>query len=124
MKTSTACKIVQQNLKVAQERMKVWYDRKAHKRSFNSGNKILVLLPIPGHPLQARYSGPYVVEDKVNDVNYIVQTPERRKRRRMPCEYAESLLREEFTSGLSQIEYSKASGCICQCSSISQSSKC
>jgi len=54
-KMSTACKLAQQNLKAAQQRIKVWYDRKAHKRSFNLGDKVLVLLPIPGHPLQARY---------------------------------------------------------------------
>jgi len=78
---STACKVAQQNLKAAQQRMTMWYDRRSHKRSFNPGDKVLILLPIPGHPLQARYSGPYVIEEKVNDLNYVVQTPERRKGR-------------------------------------------
>jgi len=54
----------------------VWYDRRAHKRSFSPGDEVLVLLPILGHPLQARYSGPYVIEDKVNDLNFVVQIPE------------------------------------------------
>jgi len=50
---------------------------------FNLGDKVLVLLPIPGHPLQAvvHYSGPYAIEEKVNDLNYVVQTPKRRKGR-------------------------------------------
>ena len=95
---SVACKLAEQNLKAAQTKMKVWYDRKAHKCSLNPGDKVLVLLPIPGHPLQARYSGPYIIEEKRNDVNYIAQTPERMKNRRlchinMPKEcYEKSLL--------------------------------
>jgi len=80
-KTSTAYQLTQKNLTAAQGRMKVWYDRKAHKSSFNLGDKVLVLLPIPGHPLQVLYCGPYVIQEKVNDVTYIVQTPERRKRK-------------------------------------------
>jgi len=46
------------------------YVSRAHKRSFNAGNEVLVLLPIPSHPLQAHYSGPYIIEEKVNDVMY------------------------------------------------------
>ena len=57
--------------------MKVWYDRKARGRSFNPGDQVLVLLPIIGQPLQARYSGPYVIERKVGDLDYIVKTPDR-----------------------------------------------
>ena len=52
------------------------------------------MLPIPGHPLQAHYSGPYIIEEKRNDVNYIAHTPEQMKNRRlchinMPKEYYE-----------------------------------
>ena len=50
------------NLKSAQHRMKVWYDKKARYREFNPGDKVLVLLPIHGNPLQARHSGPYTIE--------------------------------------------------------------
>ena len=35
---------------------------------------MLVLLPLPGHPLQARYHGPYVVECKVGSVDYVIVT--------------------------------------------------
>ena len=42
-----------------------------------------VLLPIPGDPLQARYSGPYVVDKKASEVNYVIQTPDRRKKKRL-----------------------------------------
>ena len=41
------------------------------------------MFPIPGHPLQARYHGPYVIESKVVEVDYIVKTPDRRKSRQL-----------------------------------------
>ena len=71
----------QKNLKSAQHHMKVWYDKKAKYREFNSGDKVLALLPIHGNPLQARYSGPYTIEQKVNEVDYVVNTPDRLKER-------------------------------------------
>jgi len=38
--------------------------KKAHKRLFKISHKVLILLPIPGHPLQAKYSGPYAIKNK------------------------------------------------------------
>ena len=78
-----ADEIVRANLKTTQTKMKVWYDRKARKRSFQVGDEVLVLLPLHGHPLQARYSGPYTIDKKINDVDYIVKTPGRRKEKRL-----------------------------------------
>ena len=63
--------------------MKVWYDRRARERSFETGDEVLALIPIPGDPLQARFSGPYVVQKKLNDVDYIINTPQRRKQQRL-----------------------------------------
>ena len=45
----------------------------------NPGDKVLVIFPITGQPLQARYSGPYEIETRINDVDYVVKTPGRRK---------------------------------------------
>ena len=60
--------------------MKQWYDGKGTvERNFNVGDKVLALLPIPGTPLSARYSGPYVVSKKLGQVNYVIDTPDRRK---------------------------------------------
>jgi len=41
------------NQQATQERTKVqvWYDRRARLRTFEPGDKVLVLLPIPGNPL-------------------------------------------------------------------------
>lgn len=33
-----------------------------------------------GSALQARYSGPYRVERRVNDLNYVISTPDRRRK--------------------------------------------
>ena len=44
---------------------------------------MVALLPILGRPLQARYNGPYTVEEKLSDVNYTVNTPGRRKQKQL-----------------------------------------
>ena len=53
---STACEAAQSNIKSAQIKLKMHYDKNAKDR------KVLALLPIPGRPLQARYYGPYTVD--------------------------------------------------------------
>ena len=63
--------------------MKTWYDKRAKSRHFNVGDQVLVLLPIPRQPLQAQYFGPYTIMKKVNDVDYIVNTPDRHKSQRL-----------------------------------------
>lgn len=63
--------------------MKVWYDKNNRNRNFKPGDKVLVFLPIPGHPLQARYYGPYEIESKISDVNYVVSTPDIRKQKKV-----------------------------------------
>ena len=78
-----AIKFAQKNLKSAQHRMKRWYDKKARCRNSNPGDKVLVLSPIHGNPLQARYSGPYTIERRVNYIDYVVNTPDRQKERRL-----------------------------------------
>ena len=78
-----ACEVARQNLSDSQERMKSWYDRKSKERNFKEGDEVLVLLPIVGHSLQARFSGPYVIAKRIGDVNYVVKTPDRQKKRRV-----------------------------------------
>ena len=74
-----AGQIAKRNLQESQSKMKVWYDRKAKSRCFEPGDKVLVLFPVVGNPLQAKYSGPYKVVKKISDTNYLVKTPGRRK---------------------------------------------
>ena len=82
-KLSKACEAAKSNLKSTQGKMKQNYDKNTKERSFKSGDKILALLPIPGRPLQARYFGPYIVEKKASDLNYIINTPDRRKQQQL-----------------------------------------
>ena len=53
--------------------------QKARTRTFRPGDQVLVLLPIHGSPLQARYCGPYTVEKRTSEVDYVISTPDRRK---------------------------------------------
>ena len=80
---SKAFEAAQSNFKSAQNKMKLHYDENALDRNFEPGDKVLALLPIPGKPLQARYYGPYTVDKKLSDVNYIVNTPGRRKKKQL-----------------------------------------
>ena len=51
-----------------------------HKTVFsNQVKKVLVLLPVQGNMLQARYHGPYKVLKRVSDLDYVIETLDRRK---------------------------------------------
>ena len=65
-----AGQMAKRNLQESQSKMKVWYDRKAKSRCFEPGDRVLVLFPVVGNPLQAKYSGPYKVVKKISDTNY------------------------------------------------------
>ena len=73
--------------------MKARYDNHVIDRKFEPGDKVLALLPIPGRPLQARYFGPYTIDKKTSDLNYIINTPGRRKTKQM-CHV--NMLKEYF----------------------------
>ncbi|KAL6471399.1 hypothetical protein MHYP_G00200490 [Metynnis hypsauchen] len=72
-----------QNLCLAQQAMKVKFDRNAVARSFNVGDKVLALLPMSGSTLQTRFSGPYEVQQKLSPTNYVLTTPNRRRKSRI-----------------------------------------
>ncbi|KAK3894629.1 hypothetical protein Pcinc_001607 [Petrolisthes cinctipes] len=67
------------NLEEAQGKMKQWYDRKARWREFQVGDEVLVLLPLQGQPLAAKFQGPYMVEKRLGETDYLVKTPDRRR---------------------------------------------
>ena len=66
------------NAQATQERSKakVWYDLRARFRTFKPGDKVLVLLPVSGKRLHAKYHGPYAVEQQLGPVDYIISTPD------------------------------------------------
>ena len=55
----------------------MYYDKNFKACEYKPGDKVLVLLPLSGNPLPAKYHGPYRVPK--NDLEYIVETPDRRK---------------------------------------------
>ena len=57
--------------------MKMLYNRKSQNRIFKPGDKVLLLLPVQGSTLQARYHGQYKVLKRVIDLD--IETPDRRK---------------------------------------------
>ena len=80
-KLTRACEIAQANLEHIQVKMKQLYDKDAMTRTFKSGEKVIVLLLIRCHPLHATYCWPFVIESRLNDLYYIVNTPTTRKKR-------------------------------------------
>lgn len=64
-------------------KMKQHHDQKAVAHLFRPGDKIFILLPVPGSALSTRFSGPYVVEQKLSDTNYVIKNPDRRRQTRV-----------------------------------------
>lgn len=71
------------NKEQAQSSQKTWYDRTARSRSFNPGQKVLLLLPSSESSLLAKWQGPYEVLRKMGPVTYEVAMPDRRKPRQV-----------------------------------------
>lgn len=62
------CDLTKSSLPSAQDNMKSSYDQKSVQCSLEEGDKVLVLLPVPGSELQAEFSGPYVIAAKLSDI--------------------------------------------------------
>ncbi|XP_073807553.1 uncharacterized protein [Danio rerio] len=78
-----ACSMAQQTLKSVQGKMKKRFDVKTVVREFKPGDQVLVLLPIVGSALSARFSGPYVIDHKISNTDYVLRTPDRRRKTRV-----------------------------------------
>lgn len=63
--------------------MKSWFDKKARERNFVAGDKVVVLMPVSGGSLHAQYCGPYVIQKKLSDRDYVLHTPDRRQKSRV-----------------------------------------
>uniref|UniRef100_A0A8C1TWC8 ribonuclease H n=1 Tax=Cyprinus carpio TaxID=7962 RepID=A0A8C1TWC8_CYPCA len=73
-KTTT---LARENLLQSQKRQKEWYDRTARSRTFEPGEKVLLLLPTSEHKLLAKWQGPYQIKRKVGPVTYELEIPSR-----------------------------------------------
>ncbi len=76
-------KLARQSLESSQSQMKSRYDKRTVQRSFEPGDQVLVLLPLPGSTLQAKFAGPYGIEEKLSDTDYVVKTPDRKRKTRV-----------------------------------------
>ena len=73
--------IAHQNKESAQLAQKTWYDRAARDRSFQVGDKVLILLPSSAAKLQAKWQGPAVVTRKISDLDYEVDFGKRKPKK-------------------------------------------
>ena len=71
-KLERTVKLAQENLKQASSRYKRHFDRKAKARSFQIGDKVLLLLPTKHNKLELKWQGPFEVVKKVAQNNYSV----------------------------------------------------
>ena len=93
-KLSRACELARANLSSSQKSMKKKYDVDTVELNFKPGQKVLALLPVPGDLLNVRFFGPYVIERKLSDLNYVVVNPDRRKQTQLS--HVNMLLENDF----------------------------
>lgn len=67
--------MAQSHLAEAQTRQKTWYDKTARDRSFEPGEKVLIMLPSQESKLLAKWQGPFEVKRKLGPTTYEITTP-------------------------------------------------
>ncbi|XP_078240795.1 uncharacterized protein LOC144586395 [Pogona vitticeps] len=72
--------ISKEHLGQAQAGQKRRYDLRVSPRSFQTGQKVLLLLPAENAKLFARWQGPYEVIRQVGKVDYEIKTPDKKKK--------------------------------------------
>ena len=82
-KLEEARKFALHSLMKSQCKMKVNFDKTSKEREFSIGDKVLLFLPLKKSPLQCKFEGPYKIVEKRSDVNYVIETPGRRKNKRL-----------------------------------------
>ena len=75
--------LVKQHMSETQQKQKVWYDQTAWMRELKPKDQVLVLLPTTDNKLLAKWQGPYTVIRRMGKVNYEVDIPGSRSRRKM-----------------------------------------
>ncbi len=75
-----ACSAAKETLMNAQFTMKSNFVRKFVLHDFKKGDQVIVLLPVVGSALSARFSGPYKVLKICSNTDYVIRTPDRRNK--------------------------------------------
>ena len=60
----SACELAQIELQKSQTKQKKYYDQKTKVRTFEKGDKVLVLLPADSNKLLLQWQGPFEVLEK------------------------------------------------------------
>uniref|UniRef100_A0A7N8YKI4 Gypsy retrotransposon integrase-like protein 1 n=2 Tax=Mastacembelus armatus TaxID=205130 RepID=A0A7N8YKI4_9TELE len=92
----TANQLAKETLEHTQTVMKRHHDQTAIHRQFTVGDQVLVLLPQTGSSLNARFTGPYTIDNKLSDTDYLIHTPDRRRKKRV-CHV--NMLKRYFSRG-------------------------
>lgn len=64
--------LAHQQITVARERQKKFYDRRAQGRQLKVGERALILLPTSHNKLLMQWKGPYPVVGKKNEIDYVI----------------------------------------------------
>ena len=75
--------LVAEHMREAQEKQKVWYDQNARMRELKPNDQVLILLPTSHNKLLAKWQGPYKVLRRLGKVNYEVDMPGIRNRKKV-----------------------------------------
>ena len=70
------CSLVENSLKEASVKYKHHYDKKARKKPFDVGDKVLLLLPTDSNKLLLNWKGPFQITEKVGDLDYKIKISE------------------------------------------------
>ena len=76
----SARKTAENHRSKSQEKMRRNYDQRSKGRQFCKGEKVMTLLPTRKSPFDAKFKGPYTIAEKVDDLNYKINTPNRRRK--------------------------------------------
>ncbi|KAL1267260.1 hypothetical protein QQF64_002935 [Cirrhinus molitorella] len=110
-----ACSFAKESLLKAQMAMKKHFDKKTVSRHFKKGDRVLVLMPVMGSVLSARFSGPYEVVKKLSETDYLIHTPDRRKK---SCVCHINMIKEYHVRESSSDDSVKAEGVVADTSAV------
>ena len=74
-----AVELANEHLSEAKSRQKKYYDRGAKQRKFKEGDKVLILLPSETSKLKMAWKGPYVILERVSQVDYAISIKGKRR---------------------------------------------
>ena len=66
-------KLIVDNLDIAMDKYKTYFDFKSTNQNFKAGDEVLILLPSSTNKLLIEWQGPYNVIEKANKVDYIIE---------------------------------------------------